>query len=228
MVSGHPVALVTGGANGIGSVKHERLKDSKGRKIPTIIAEDLSESAEEEIAARKHEDQLLAKIDNDGRASLAKYAQRCDWAYSTSGEPNKTLVRRTIIVLTEQKLIREDKRDGLTLTDKGKKALKKSQEEAPQAKGKPNGRASSAGYKVVDDCPQDLACALCKKGRQGREGPTAKICGRSTRLHSTAPASRLRQVVVSLSPRADCTHKPAMSALPPKSGHRRMTTGCPF
>jgi hypothetical protein len=105
------------------SVTHERLKDSRGRLIPTVIAEHLSETAQQEMAkvARSHEDQLLAEIDHNGHASRADYARSCGWALKT-GEPHKTLVNRTLAKLKDQKLITPD-REGFALTEKGRKAL---------------------------------------------------------------------------------------------------------
>ena len=46
------------------TVTHERLKDSKGRLMPTVVALHLTPAAQQEIekAARSHEDQLLALL----------------------------------------------------------------------------------------------------------------------------------------------------------------------
>jgi hypothetical protein len=106
------------------TVTHERLKDSRGRLIPTVIAEHLSEIGQEEMAkvARGDEDRLLAEIARDGKASLAEYARRCDWK-QRDGSPYKTRVRRTLDELRRQKLITVDKRQGIELTEKGRKVL---------------------------------------------------------------------------------------------------------
>jgi hypothetical protein len=109
------------------SVTHERLKDSRGRLIPTVIAEHLSEIGQEEIAkvARSHEDQLLAAVERDGRGSQADLARRCGWTIKTgkqAGKPHKTLVGRTLDTFKKDKLITPD-RGGHMLTEKGRKAL---------------------------------------------------------------------------------------------------------
>jgi hypothetical protein len=152
------------------TVNHERLKDSRGRLMPTVIAEHLSESAEREIAAaaRNHEDRLLAELAKDGRASYAEYARRCGWTYQ-SGEPNRSSVQRTIGRLKELKLITQDDRDGFALTKKGQEALK-----SIPANGKANGNIHGS-LKVVGDCPQDAACAFCREGGNGKKGIVQNI-----------------------------------------------------
>ncbi len=59
------------------TVTHERLKDGKGRLIPTVLASHLSEIAQEELAtvARSNEDRLLAALAENKRASLAELAK---------------------------------------------------------------------------------------------------------------------------------------------------------
>ena len=65
------------------TVTHERLKDSKGRLIPTVVAAHLSEAGQQEIekAARSHGDQLLAALaePRNGRASHADLAKLLGW-----------------------------------------------------------------------------------------------------------------------------------------------------
>ena len=121
------------------SVTHERLKDSKGRLVPTVIAEHLSEIGQQEIAkiARSHEDQLLAELERDGRGSWSDLARRCGWNLKT-GKPHKTMVRRALDTLKTQKLITPD-RDGWTLTEKGRKALDQSRTSCGSDRGQPNG-----------------------------------------------------------------------------------------
>ena len=57
------------------TVAHERLKDSKGRLIPTVIASPLSEQGRDDIAkaVRSHEDELLALLANPANR---KFSQR--------------------------------------------------------------------------------------------------------------------------------------------------------
>jgi hypothetical protein len=55
---------------------HERLKDSKGRLIPTVVCDWISEDAKEEIAKQKvtDEDRLLQFIQADPKATLGSLA----------------------------------------------------------------------------------------------------------------------------------------------------------
>jgi hypothetical protein len=105
-------------------ITHERLKDSKGRLISTVIARPMSEIRQKEIAkiARSNEDLLLAEIARDGEASFADLARRCNWLTPKTGAPYKSKVQRIIGKLKKQKLIVPD-RDGLDLTKKGREAL---------------------------------------------------------------------------------------------------------
>ena len=142
------------------TVTNEQLKDSRGRLMPTVIAEHLSESAEQEIAT-----ELLGEIAKDGCASFSEYARRCGWTYQ-SGEPNKSLVQRTIGRLKDYHLITQDDRDGFALTAKAQKNLK--------ANGKASGHVHGS-LKVVGDCPQDTVCAYCQGGGNGKKGIVQNI-----------------------------------------------------
>jgi energy-coupling factor transporter ATP-binding protein EcfA2 len=106
------------------TVTHERLKDSKGRLIPTVIASHLSETGQEELAAvaRGNEVKLLAEIQRNGKASLAELARAVGW-FLKNGEPYKMLVKRTMAALVKYKLITIE-RDGITLTSKGRAVLR--------------------------------------------------------------------------------------------------------
>ena len=55
------------------TVTHPQLRDSKGRLIPTVVCDHISDQAKEEIARQKvsEEDQVLAIINADPTASLA-------------------------------------------------------------------------------------------------------------------------------------------------------------
>jgi hypothetical protein len=108
-----------------GGITHERLKDTKGRLLPTVIAELLSETAEEQmtIAARSQEDALLKVLAKNPGASTAELAKLLDWKMS-DGKPYKVLVRRKLASLVKGKLITKE-RDSYALTPKGKKVLTK-------------------------------------------------------------------------------------------------------
>lgn len=106
------------------TVTHEKLRDSKGRLIPTVVAAHLSELAQEELAsvARTHENQLLAALADNESASLADLAKAVGWLMK-NGTPHKMMVKRTLDKLKKLKLVTNGI-DGPHLTDAGKKALK--------------------------------------------------------------------------------------------------------
>ena len=107
------------------TVKHERLIDSKGRLIPTVVASPLSEEGREEIARAMHsrEDELLAALRDPAnrKASHRELARRLGWQLR-SGETNHVLVARTLKGLEKDKLITV-KRGGVGLTKEGEKHL---------------------------------------------------------------------------------------------------------
>jgi hypothetical protein len=107
------------------TVTHERLKDSKERLIPTVIASHLSQAGQEELAgiSRSNEKQLLAAIAENEGASHADLARHLGWFMRKDGEPYKVKVRRVLKKLEKYKLVTVG-HDGATLTDKGSKALK--------------------------------------------------------------------------------------------------------
>jgi AAA domain len=107
------------------TVTHERLKDSKGRPIPTVISEWISDRAKEEIATQRvnDEDRILTLIEADPKASQAMLATRMGWKLF-SGEPHKTKVSRCIKALKDAKLIKITRGGNFRLTDEGRAALK--------------------------------------------------------------------------------------------------------
>lgn len=106
------------------TVTHERLKDSKGRLIPTVVASALSEEARNEIAkaTRSKEDELLVALCDpaNGKASKADLARRLGWMLR-NGEPYHVQVSRILKALRKDGLI-AIKRGVITLTVEGKKA----------------------------------------------------------------------------------------------------------
>jgi hypothetical protein len=106
------------------SVTHEELKDTKGRLIPTIVAEYLSDTAQEEMtkASRCDEDLALQALESNPRASFAELAASLGW-YAKSGKPNRTKAQRTVGRLQRDKLIKRG-RGRYEITEKGQKALK--------------------------------------------------------------------------------------------------------
>jgi AAA domain len=107
------------------SVTHERLRDVKGRVITTVIAETLSETAEEEMAkaTRGDEDQLLQAVARDPRASIAALALAMGWLTSKN-EPQKSKVHRVLGRLKKEKLLAVERGEH-TLTEKATKLLKR-------------------------------------------------------------------------------------------------------
>ena len=101
------------------------LRDSEGRSIPTVVASHLSESGLEEIAARNrhNEDKLLTVIAANPGCSLAKLATLARWI-TKDGAPYKMLAKRIVDSLERQKLVINDKRDGIQITEKGRKCIK--------------------------------------------------------------------------------------------------------
>jgi hypothetical protein len=105
------------------TVTHERLKDSKGRLMPTVVSEWISAGAKEEIAKQKvnDEDELLALINADPKATLASLATKMEWKLF-SGEPNKMKVARAIKGM--KKLVTQTRAGNYSLTKEGQVALK--------------------------------------------------------------------------------------------------------
>jgi hypothetical protein len=108
------------------TVTHERLKDRKGRSLPTVIACPLSDTGLHEMAtaARSREDALLKILPGNPTASLVDLANELEWKMR-DGRPYKVQVARTLDTLKKAKLITKN-RDRFELTSKGKKALEKS------------------------------------------------------------------------------------------------------
>jgi hypothetical protein len=103
---------------------HQDLKDSRGRLIPTVICEWISETAKEEIAAQavSDQDRLLGFIDADSKASQATLATKMEWKLH-NGDPHKVKVGRCIERLEKDKLITKTRAGHYHLTSKGKSAL---------------------------------------------------------------------------------------------------------
>jgi hypothetical protein len=104
-------------------VTHERLKDTKGRLIPSVVAGFLSDAAQEDMAAaaRAHENQVLAAYASTPSASLADVARSLGWL-TKSDQPEKMKVKRAREKLRSAKLITIE-RDHVEITEKGEKVL---------------------------------------------------------------------------------------------------------
>jgi hypothetical protein len=104
-------------------VTHEQLKDSKGRTIPTVIADYISETAQDNMAtaARDRENQVLAAYADKPNASMIEIARALGWIFK-NGEPDKTKVHRAANKLKDARLL-IDERGKPTNTDKGRRLL---------------------------------------------------------------------------------------------------------
>ncbi len=107
------------------SIRHERLKDQKGRLITTVRAVVISTDEEErrQTDDKSREDQLLAKMLGAPEGSCSSWAQELGWV-DDKGEPRKKFVQRMCEKLANAKLTRCD-RQQWSLTDKGKEVARR-------------------------------------------------------------------------------------------------------
>jgi AAA domain len=162
------------------SVTHERLKDSRGRLIPTVIAEYLSEAGQQEIerAARSHEDQLLAVLaePGNGKASHAELAKLLGW-FMRDGSPYRKRVSRTLEELKKAKLITIT-RDGIELTAAGRKSVGGTKPAKPAVK-----------VHIIGDAPADAVCMHCHQAGGVKRITNASAPGsKSETLHEGCAA----------------------------------------
>jgi AAA domain len=110
------------------TVTHERLKTSKGRLMPTVVCEWLTEAAKETITkqAISDEDQMLKLINAEPQASYSSLAAKMGWKLHNE-EPNKMRAKRCVAALIGAKLVTKV-RIGHELTRAGKEALKGGEE----------------------------------------------------------------------------------------------------
>ena len=103
----------------------EKIRDSKGRLIPTVIAKTLSdtERREAEASSRGDEDGVLGILAENDHLSMVALATSLGWT-THAGEPNKSKVQRLVERLKKAKLVETD-RSGLSLTPKGKAEAKR-------------------------------------------------------------------------------------------------------
>ena len=91
------------------SVTHERLKDTKGRLIQTVIAEHMSELAEKEFRGitLNHEDTVLRIVAEDSKLSVAEIAVRAGWLGQKDRQPLKSRVHRCLKALEAAKMVKQ-------------------------------------------------------------------------------------------------------------------------
>jgi hypothetical protein len=107
------------------TVTSARIKDSKHRLIPTVIAKALSdnERREAEATSRGDEDAILGALAENDHLSMVALATALGWT-THAGDPNKSKVQRLVEPLKKAKLVETD-RSGLSLTPKGKEDAKR-------------------------------------------------------------------------------------------------------
>jgi Bifunctional DNA primase/polymerase, N-terminal/AAA domain len=103
------------------TVTTDKLKDSKGRPIPSVVATPLSdkERGEADARSRKDEDDVLLMIAGGDRRSQADIALLLNWT-TKDGKPYRARVQRSAERLKKGKLI-DLERGSYVLTTKGKK-----------------------------------------------------------------------------------------------------------
>jgi hypothetical protein len=106
----------------------DKMKDVKGRLIWTVTVEPISEGERIKVenAGRSRQDELLRILNAGGLGlSLAEMATKLGW-HTKKGEPNKTLVNRTLHSLIKDKLV-ERKRGKLAFTPAGERAAEEAE-----------------------------------------------------------------------------------------------------
>jgi hypothetical protein len=89
--------------------KTDKLKDSKGRLLWTVVAREITEKERDaaEGAGQKNKAKLLAVMVRMPGASIADLAQECEW-FTKDGKPYKSLVQRLLNALREEKMIKKE------------------------------------------------------------------------------------------------------------------------
>jgi AAA domain len=108
----------------IRTITHPDLKDSKGRLIPTCMAEFISEAAREDIAKAKIADEtkVLELINFNPALTFAGIAVAMNWKLH-NGEPNKMRAKRCVDSVKKDKLVKATRSGRWQITSEGKKAL---------------------------------------------------------------------------------------------------------
>jgi hypothetical protein len=114
----------------------DRLKDSKGRRLPTVIAKPISEAerSKAEENTRSDENALLIAIAANERASMAGLADILRWI-TAKGKPDKSRVQRCANRLKKGGYVKIE-RGALELSDKGRKEADRARQNADLAGSK--------------------------------------------------------------------------------------------
>ncbi len=112
------------------TVTVDRLRDSKGRLIPTVVAQVISETERQSKAAdtRSDEDAVLMAllVFDEGTASGSAVARQLGW-FRSNGDPARQRATRVADRLRKARLLSEE-RGALVLTEKGRKAALKARD----------------------------------------------------------------------------------------------------
>jgi hypothetical protein len=103
---------------------YDKIRDSKGRLIPTVVARHLTDTGQEELTAiaRTNENLVLQALEDNLRyTAVAEIAKTLGW-YTSKNEPYKSKVHRVLERLRKAKLVQFD-RGRYSITEKGKKSL---------------------------------------------------------------------------------------------------------
>jgi hypothetical protein len=103
----------------------DTVKDDKGRLMPSVVAEPMSEIEAEagEREQESKENQVLGVIAADNRLSFSHVARRLKWLSPTTGEPMKAKVHRLIGRLVDDKLLVRTRGGRYAITPKGKREI---------------------------------------------------------------------------------------------------------
>jgi hypothetical protein len=107
------------------SVTHERLKDSKGRPIPTVLCQPVSEERRQEmkVGSNLDADLVLLSIGENAAMSQRERAIKLGWCMN-NGQAYQMRVNRAEKNLEKDGTIRRT-RNGWKLTDQGRKDLER-------------------------------------------------------------------------------------------------------
>ena len=133
------------------------LTDSKGRLLPTVMAELVTEAeaAATEEAAVDQEDKMLIAMHRRPDGSLIQWATDCRWFVAGDPtKPNKALAHRVANRLKRDKLVAGEERRNLALTKTGKAAAKKAlaQQASKAEKQVPARGAAGAETRAGAEC----------------------------------------------------------------------------